>query len=524
MALLSHVGDEGLSLMVDAVSREMILPALRLDVPPRPSEQQVSAFLERTGEQWTTSPRDWVTHQVTRLAVAAVLRSRLDQAASLPTERHPMPGDPEQVTLAQLVAAFRPHVGLSAQAFQLGVIEAANGHVPAAVDPLREGLRRLGVTGRDPLKVIALGLDKVPARAAADFWNGVRSAPALTALVDALAGSARSDLSGLDRSQLTRADAIVLGGGKATAVTIGTSGGKREAQKGKPWLTVPLSVGRPTRGDARGTGGGGRGDGRGDGGAQSVEVALKSSGWVEVFETALDAVGSAMAQIDSGAKPRLGSRGGRPDPLAEIVAQRLVAAKDRTVAEVCASLRDMDPMALEMFDHQVVVTPVRVPVPVVEDDAFLQLWLPSSALAGPLFTGSPDLFLGEGSDVRMAAGRPPAAAKQAGGRQQSGRGQQNKPTQQGGGRPEGGRLSGEPRPPGEGRRSGRRGKGRGPRTDAAGAPAAPAPETPADPTTPAPSAPGVEPSAPATPAPDPAPSTAPASDPAPITPPPASDA
>ncbi|MDE0778811.1 MAG: hypothetical protein OSB43_21225, partial [Nocardioides sp.] len=105
--------------MVDAVSREMILPALRLDVPSRPSEQQVSAFVEPTAAEWTSSPREWVTRQVTRLAVAAVLRARLDQASSLPTERHPLPGDPEQVTLAQLVAAFRPHVGLSAQAFQL---------------------------------------------------------------------------------------------------------------------------------------------------------------------------------------------------------------------------------------------------------------------------------------------------------------------------------------------------------------------------------------------------------------------
>ncbi|WP_323792004.1 hypothetical protein [Nocardioides sp.] len=437
--------------MVDAVSREMILPALRLDVPSRPSEQQVLAFLERTSEQWSQGPREWLTHQVTRLAVAAVLRSRLDQAASLPTERHPLPGDPEQVTLGQLVAAFRPHVGLSTQAFQLGLVEAVNAHVPAAVDPLREGLRRLGVTGRDPLKVIALGLDKVPARAAGDFFQGVRSAPALTALVDALAGAASSDLSGLDRSQLARADAIVLGGGKATAITIGASTRKREAAKGRPWLTVPLAVGRPARGDARGTGG--------SGAAGGVEVALKSSGWAEVFETALDAVGSAMAQIDSGGKPRLGSRSGRSDPLSDVMAQRLVAAKDRTVAEVCASLRDLDPLVLEMFDHQVVVTPVRVPVPVVEDDAFLQLWLPSSALAGPLFTGSPDLFLGEGSDVRTVGGKPQGGRAPQGGRPPQGE-RAKKPRQ-----PQA--QDGGARPAGEGRRNNRRGKGRGPRPDAA---------------------------------------------------------
>ena len=480
--------------MVDAVSREMILPALRLDVPSRPSEQQVSAYVERTADRWTSAPREWLTHQVTRLAVAAVLRSRLEQAASLPTERHPLPGDPEQVTLGQLVAAFRPHVGLSTQAFQLGIIEATNAHVPAAVDPLREGLRRLGVTGRDPLKIIALGLDKVPGRAAADFWNGVRSAPALTALVDALAGSSSSDLSGLDRSQLARADAIVLGGGKATAVTIGATGRKRDAVKGRPWLDVPLSVGRPARGEGRGAGGpGGSGGQGGQGGGTGIEVGLKSSGWTEVFETALDAVGSAMAQIDSGGKPRLGARSGRPDPLSDVIAQRLVAAKDRTVAEVCASLRDLDELLLEMFDHQVVVTPVRVPVPVVEDDAFLQLWLPSSALAGPLFTGSPDLFLGEGSDVRTVGGRPAGGKAQAG-TSQGGRGRQGGERGKPGDRPKQPRQPQQDgaRPPGEGRRGNRRGKGRGPRPDPAApeapvapgaseAPAAPAPESPATP-------------------------------------------
>lgn len=386
--------------MAVSVSREMILPALRLDVPPRPSERQLAAFAERSADQWTTSARDWVTQQVVRLAVAELLRARLEQAVSTPHERHPLPADAAEVTLAQLVAWFRPHVGLAAQAFQLGIVEAVNSGVPAAVDPLREGLRRIGVTGRDPLKLVSLGLDKVPDRARSDFWDGALNAPALTAVVDALASGA-GDLSALDRSQLSRADAVVLAGASATAVSFS---GRPAAQGRASWLAVPLSVGRRARGGAPETSR--RGGAAGQDG--TVEVGLRSTAWVEVFEAALDAVGAAMHQIDTGARPK-----GRPHPLVEALVQRLAAAKARPVGEVCASLRDVDPLALEMFDHQVTTTTVRVAVPVIEDDAFMQLWLPTSALAGPLFTGSSDLFMGDGADVRVLGGAKPPARQGA---------------------------------------------------------------------------------------------------------------
>ncbi len=465
--------------MAESVSREMILPAVRLDVPPRPSEKQVAAFAARSSEEWTTTPRTWVTQQVTRLAVAAILRSRLEQAAATPHERNPLPAELDQVTLGQLVAWFRPHVGLAGQAFQLGIVEAVNAGVPAAVDPLREGLRRMGVTGRDPLKMVALGADKVPERARGDFWNGVKTAPALTAVVDALLGSAHTgDVSGLDRSQLARADAVVLGGGRATAVSFGT----RPREGKKTWLSVPLRFAPAARGRGHAEpprrGDGGRGDGE-------IEVGLRAGGWTEVFETALDAVGAAMAQLDAGGRPR---GRGPASALGEALVQRLVAAKDRSVVEVCASLRAVDPLALEMFDHQVTTTAVRVAVPVVEDDAFMQLWLPTSALAGPLFTGSADLFLGEGAEVKAHGGKPTgnqsgkpsgkqsgktgAKGNQPGGRQGGRSGQQpgqQQPGQQPGQQQTGGR---------EGGRS-RRGRGKRPSTSPATGPATgPAPARP----------------------------------------------
>ncbi len=405
--------------MSDALSRELILPAIRLDVPPRPSGRQVEAFASRSGDLWTLSPRDWVTHQVVQLAVAALITARLEQARAKPSERHPLPDEAGEATLARLAPYFRPHVGLSRQAFLTGVVEAVNGRVPAVVDPLRDGLRRVGVTGRDPLKMIALGLDKVPERARGEFWKGVGSAPAVTALVDALNGPAGPrDLSGLDRGQLARADVVILGGGRATAAYVGS----RPQPEGKSWLSVPVGLTRAGR-DSPPFGQGPRG-GRESG---PVEVALRSSGWTEVFETALDAVGRAMAQIDPGGGPSAGraaGRGGGFGGLGQTVANRLSDARERRTADVIDSLRAVDPLALEMFDHQVVTTAVRVPVPVLDDETLTQLWMPTSALGGPLFTGSPDLFVGQGAEVRSPhrPSRGPARAEPGGARAAAGAG------------------------------------------------------------------------------------------------------
>lgn len=447
--------------MSDAVSREMILPAIRLDVPPRPTGQQIQAFAERSADLWAVSPRDLVTQHVIRLAVAAVLEARMEQALAMPLEGHPLPSEAGQPTLAQFVAYFRPHVDLAAQAFRLGVVEAVNARVPAVVDPLRDGLRRVGVTGRDPLKMVALGLEKVPERARAEFWRSVKSSPALTALVDGLSGPGSRDVSGLDRSHLARADVAILGGGRATAAYVGT----RPRAGEKSWLSVPLGLthraGHSAESQRRG---------RGD---EPVEVSLRASSWLEVFETALDAVGSAMAQIDAGTK----GRSGGSNHLATTVAHRLAAAKDRPVADVIASLRAIDPLALEMFDHQVTTTSVRIAVPVIDDEILTQLWMPTSALAGPLFTGSADLFMGEGAEVRFPSAAKGAAAKRPQKPGQAGRSGQ-RPGQQTG------QQMGEQAGP-KSSRSSRRGRGRGsrpvPTTPSAESAQQPSPAPPAAP-------------------------------------------
>ena len=59
--------------MAESLSRELILPARRLAVPERPSDRQLAAAAARSADEWSTTPREWLTQQVVRLAVAAVL-------------------------------------------------------------------------------------------------------------------------------------------------------------------------------------------------------------------------------------------------------------------------------------------------------------------------------------------------------------------------------------------------------------------------------------------------------------------
>ncbi len=399
--------------MAESVSRELILPSLRLEVPPRPSERQLSAAAQASRESWTVSTRDWVAHQVVRLAVAAVLGDRLARAAA---------NGHEVATLADAAGLFRPHLDLSGQAFRVAVVEALNAGVPAVVDPLRESLRRVGVTGREPVRVVALGLDRLPDRAAPQFWSAERTSATLTSVVASLSSGSR-DLTGLDRSQLARADALVLAGGRTTAINLATPGSK--PREGSSWLQVPVSLARRHRTP-----------GHDDRRASASEIGLRPEGWSEVFDAALDALSVAMHQIDLGGRPR-----GRVSPLADAVAQRLVAVKDLPAAEVVASLRDVGEFALEMFGHQVGVSDVRVVVPVLDDDLFAQLWLSDVALGGPLVSGAADLFLGSVERAQPQRGGP------------GGQPQRGGPAPRGGGQPQrgdqpGGRGRSGPRPGG----------------------------------------------------------------------------
>ncbi|MEO9322870.1 hypothetical protein ABFT23_05225 [Nocardioides sp. C4-1] len=405
--------------MAESLSRELILPARRLSVPERPSDRQLAAAATRSVDEWSTTPREWLTQQVVRLAVAAVIASQVERSG----EQYD-----GQATLGHVARLFRPHVGLAHQAFRLGVIEAVNAGVPAVADPLREALRRLGVTGREPLVMLALGLDRVPAQGGDEFWTAARGSTAVTAVVDAIAVNHQGavDVGKLDRRQLARADALVLAAGKVTPVALEVP----PPAKGGAWLDVPVAMTKPRR----------RGADEPRGKGAPTEITLRADGWTEVFETALDAVSAAMHQLDGGGRPR-----GRTTAATESLVQRLVAARKRPVAEVVESLRKVDEFVLDMFDHQVEMTDVRVAVPVLDDDTLASLWLSPEALAGPLVTGAADLFLG-GSETRapqQGAGRP-------GGRgPQGGRGQGQPRAPRGDGPPRG---EGQPR---EGRRGGR---------------------------------------------------------------------
>lgn len=422
--------------MAESLSRELILPARRLAVPERPSDRQLAAAATRSADVWSVTPREWLTQQVVRLAVAAVLQAQVERSGEAYAD---------QATLGHVAKLFRPHVALAPQAFRLGVVEAVNAGVPAAVDPLRDALRRLGITGREPLVMVALGLDRVPSGGADEFWRAARSSTTVTAVVDAIASGHHGavDLGKLDRRQLARADALVLAAGKVTPVALVTP-----PTKGGGWLQVPVALTKPRRRTPEEL----RGAGKGGSGGGPVEVTLRADGWTEVFETALDALGLAMHQLDGGSRPK-----GRSSASVDSLVSRLVSARKRPVAEVVASLRAVDEFVLEMFDHQVTVSDVRVAVPVLEDDALAQLWLSPEALAGPLITGAADLFLG---------GRAEPRAERSERSERSDRSERGpRPERQGGRAAQ--ERSGEPRQ-GKGR-SGRGRRGRGPRPDESGA-------------------------------------------------------
>jgi len=402
--------------VVATATRELILPALRLDVPDRPAADHLSALAERSADAWTSTPSQWVGDQVVRLAVAQVLESRLASVDPERLQRASLSADPEELTLGALAGLFRPHVDLAAQAFQVAIVEQLNAGLPALTDPVREALRRSGITGRDRIQAIALGLDKVPGRARQEFWRSLAASPAVSGLVDALAtgaGSDGHDVTKLDRSHLARADVVLAAGGRTVAAVVGQP--PREA--GGSWLGAALAVNRQPSNPLR---------------PGAVEVLVRPTGWTEAHDAALGAVSAAMQELDLGGKPR-----GRVAGVGAAVAARLAAAKQRTVADVLTSLRAVDPFVAEVYGPQITTTPVRVAVPVVEDERLMELWLPTSALAGPLFTGATDLYVGPDSEVRSftrtreGAGkaRPGPQGKAQGKAQGKGRGRRPRPPQ-----------------------------------------------------------------------------------------------
>lgn len=432
--------------MVATATRELILPAIRLDVPDRPT----SGPSDQAGaDAWTTTPAEWLFGQVVRLAVAQVLESRLQSIDPERLQRASLPADPAELTLAKLAGLFRPHVDLAAQAFSVAVVEHLNAGLPALTEPVREGLRRSGVTGRDRIQAIALGLDKVPGRARGEFWKSLGGSAAVTGLVDALAtstgGQGTHDVTTLDRSHLARADVVLHAGGRTVGLTVG----QPPREDAGSWLRTNLAVNRQPSNPLR---------------PGAVEVVVKPTGWTEVHETALVAVSAAMQEIDLGGRPR-----GRATGVAAALAGRLAAARQRTVADVLASLRDVDASVRDGYGPQITTTAVRVPVPVVEDEQMMELWLPSSALAGPLFTGAADLFVGPDAEVRSFTRGPKERGPQG---QGSGSGPRDR-----GGRPGGGDGRQGPRP-GKGRRrkGGGRPEGAPPSAAPSAPPSAPSPE------------------------------------------------
>ena len=56
--------------MSGSIARELVLPALRLDVPSRPTREHLAVLAERSADEWTTAVTGWTGDQVVRLDLA----------------------------------------------------------------------------------------------------------------------------------------------------------------------------------------------------------------------------------------------------------------------------------------------------------------------------------------------------------------------------------------------------------------------------------------------------------------------
>ena len=394
------------------VSRDLDLPATELWVPDPPTRDQRIALSNRSAEAWTEGPETWTRNQVLRLALAAVLEAQLLHTRTERLTRFSLSSNPEVVTLEQLSALFRPHNGSYGQAFELAVADAVNAGVAEVVDPLREALSLIGVHEEGPLGLVVLGLEKVPPQGRAWFWDevvanlgegtvlrtGLRGRPAsLHTVVRQLADATWRSMAapaGVDEhgyralvSQLGRADAMLYGSGWLTPVSF-----KYQWRHiGYPWRHVPIWVtqsGYRTRVQDRRP--------RGSG-VPMVVVSLSSGGWVAIFQDAVETLYAAMRRIDLSSS-NAGEYGlGSLTPMVG----RLSKARGRTVADVCASLRMVDPLAIEMFNDQIRAHDTRTVAPTVNDDRFSDLWLRPEA-SSPLIVGQRHLFLPSGEGFRAS--------------------------------------------------------------------------------------------------------------------------
>ena len=318
----------------------------------------------------------WTRIQLTRLAAASVLQARLLHVKASRLEVFNLVRDPERVTLQQLAPLQLVHRGTAGQAFEIAVADAVNRQRPEVTDPIRAGLRLLNLTAEEPLRMIVLGLEKVPIQFRSELWADVRAAlpdngkmrtgmrgrPAnVETVISKLAAMSAADMqrprTGPDRSQLTerdrrdrdsqlgRADALLACGADLVAVSLKIN---RRASRDETWRAVPLWITVGPEAVARPWSASGYGPRQ----SPRVSVELASQGWFALFRDALDAVDLALDQINRDRAISdvllLGTASGWDSPTEHVpvplaVAQTMWQLRRETVSQVVAELQRVHP-------------------------------------------------------------------------------------------------------------------------------------------------------------------------------------
>lgn len=397
-------------------TQTLTVPATDLLIPDEPTQDQLEALLRDAASDsvWSMPVYDLAYAHVLRLAIASVLETQVLHIRSQRFDTFALAGDPAAVTLEQVAALFRPHNGTAGQAFELAVADAINAGVAEVLDPVRQALQLLNVPSEGRIRMLCLGLEKVPSEARAEFWaevgslidddtvlrTGQRGRPAkLATVIGRLCQSTWSEMGGFDRnagytgderaqvSQLGRADALLYGEGWMTPVSLKIN----ERHIISPWLDVPLWITTSTMHATKVY----KRESHGINRPPQIVVTLSTDGWAGLFANAVDAVLIASRGIDRGQSPgRLRAPTGTPTErgMFRAAVQRLWQRRGDTVAAICNSLRDIDPAVVELFGQSVESSPTVATARLLDTAVAEELWTPSGSGA-QLVVGQAHLFV-----------------------------------------------------------------------------------------------------------------------------------
>lgn len=394
---------------------DLMLPTTTLRLPLGASASDFARLERRSEAQWG-DPYQWRQLQLARLAAASALEARLLHVQGNRLSRYGLSRDPERVTLAQLAGLVRSHHGTAGQAFELAVADAIEEGVPEVVEPVTEALRRLGVRDAEEVRMLVLGLEKVPREVAVKFYadlgemlptdarlhtgrSGARAhqQTVLRRLAEATWATLRDSDAEHDElrrrpvSQLGRADALLY-----TPTALVPASLKINSSYLDPWGWRDVPVWITTAGWR-----GGHTVRRVDRAQHpTYAVELGSDEWLPVFKHGLEAVDLALAYADKGRQlPRM-----HPftRTAAGPIARRMVQLADMPIADIVRQLRAVDPLVTELFAERTWTRKSDTEVSVLDAKPLVNAWRQAAEDAA-VIRGQQHLFYGKADGVNRPA-------------------------------------------------------------------------------------------------------------------------